>query len=420
MDYFHYKSGALHAEGVPVASIAEAVGTPFYCYSASSMEQNFKDFEIGLSDLPATICYAIKANSNLAVIKTLANMGAGADVVSSGELTRALKAGIPAKKIVFSGVGKTSSELAQAIKADILQINVESVAELETLNEIANNLSRKTQIALRVNPDIDAHTHEKISTGRSEDKFGLEWSKINKIYNYCLKFKNIEMTGLAIHIGSQLTELEPFRAAFARIKDIATKLRSNGCDISRIDLGGGLGISYDSTPAPSFGNYGKVAKDIFGNFDCELLFEPGRSIVGRSGILVTRVIHKKKGGNQNFVIIDAAMNDLIRPALYDAIHEIVPVLQKSQTKNIEEVSIVGPVCETGDTFMNKVKLPIINAQDLLAICSAGAYGSVMSSTYNSRPLIPEVMVKGDDFSIVRERITPDVYLNFEKLPDWIQ
>ncbi len=418
MDHFDYKNGELTAENVLVSAIAESVGTPFYCYSASNIEHHIEVFKKGLIGLPATICYSVKANSNLAVIKTIADMGAGADVVSSGELYRALQAGVPPKKIVFSGVGKTSNELAHALKEDILQVNIESKAELIALNSIATTLGKKAHVAFRINPDIDAHTHEKISTGRTGDKFGIEWTRINEIFDYANKLDCIEITGLAVHIGSQLTELAPFRDAFVRLKGIVKQLRSQGYVISRLDLGGGLGISYDNSPAPTPAEYGTVVRNVFENFGCDLLFEPGRAIVGNSGILVTKVIYIKNATSRRFIVLDAAMNDLMRPCLYDAKHDIVSAKEPTADTRIEKVDIVGPVCETGDTFASEVELPTSEIGDLLAIRSAGAYGSVMASTYNSRPLIPEVMVKGAKFSIVRERITPEFFADFENFPDW--
>ena len=418
MDHFEYKNGVLAAEDVPVSEIAEAVGTPFYCYSSATIERHFQVFSEALSDVSATVCFAVKANSNIAVLKIMADMGAGADVVSSGELTRALKAGMPANKIVFSGVGKTCDELAHALSENILQINVESEPELHALNEIAGSMSVIAPVAFRINPDVDAHTHDKISTGRSEDKFGIEWTRIHDVINRASKLPNIEITGLAVHIGSQLTELQPFRDAFIRLRDIVAILRADGHAIPRLDLGGGLGIPYDSAETPSPAEYGKVVSEVLGDVECDLLFEPGRLIVGNAGILVTQIVYVKEGATRRFLILDAAMNDLMRPSLYDAKHDIVPAIEPISGANLERVDVVGPVCETGDTFATEIDLPAAEAGDLLAIRSAGAYGAVMSSTYNSRALIPEVLVKGDKYSIVRERIEPDTLLNYENLPNW--
>jgi diaminopimelate decarboxylase len=418
MDHFEYKNGALAAEDVPVSKIAEAIGTPFYCYSTATIERHFRVFEEALSGLSATICYAVKANSNLAVIKTLADMGAGADVVSSGELMRALKAGVPARKIVFSGVGKTRDELTHALNEGILQINIESEPELHLLNDVAGTLGKKAEVAFRINPDVDAHTHDKISTGRSEDKFGIEWTRIHDVITRARKLPNIEIAGLAMHIGSQLTELQPFRDAFIRLRDVVAILRADGHAIPRLDLGGGLGIPYDNSPTPSPAEYGQVVKEILGDLDCDLLFEPGRLIVGNAGILVTQVVYVKEGATRRFLIIDAAMNDLMRPSLYDAKHDIISVVEPIDGANLERVDVVGPVCETGDTFATELDLPAAEAGDLLAIRSAGAYGAVMASTYNSRALIPEVMVKGSAYSIIRERIEPETLIKYESLPNW--
>jgi diaminopimelate decarboxylase len=418
MDHFEYKNGALAAEDVPVSEIAEAVGTPFYCYSTATIERHFRVFEEALSGLSATICYAVKANSNLAVIKTLADMGAGADVVSSGELMRALKAGVPAHKIVFSGVGKTRDELTHALNEGILQINIESEPELHLLNEVAGTLGKKAEVAFRINPDVDAHTHDKISTGRSEDKFGIEWTRIHDVITRANKLPNIEIAGLAMHIGSQLTELQPFRDAFIRLRDVVAILRADGHAIPRLDPGGGLGIPYDNSPTPSPAEYGKVVKEVLGDLDCDLLFEPGRLIVGNAGILVTQVVYIKEGATRRFLILDAAMNDLMRPSLYDAKHDIISVVEPIDGANLERVDVVGPVCETGDTFATELDLPAAEAGDLLVIRSAGAYGAVMASTYNSRALIPEVMVKGSAYSIIRERIEPETLIKYESLPNW--
>ncbi len=418
MDYFEYRKGELVAEDVNVSKIADEIGTPFYCYSATSIEYHFKALKKALAGLNATICYAVKANSNIAIIKTLSDMGAGADVVSSGELTRALKAGVPPKKIVFSGVGKTTDELAHALKEGILQINIESEPELIALNKIANSMGQEAQVALRINPDIDAHTHNKISTGRSEDKFGIEWTHINDVISRANKLDNIKIVGLAMHIGSQLTKLEPFKEAFTRLESLAKELRLKGYEISRLDLGGGLGISYDGLPTPTPAEYGKIVKDVFKDLNCDLLFEPGRFIVGNAGILVTQVIYVKKGATRRFLILDAAMNDLMRPCLYDAKHSIISLVEPKEDDILDRVDVVGPVCETGDTFATEIDLPAVESGDLLAIRSAGAYGAVMSSTYNSRSLIPEIIVKGNNYSIIRQRITPETLINYESLPDW--
>ena len=420
MDHFNYINGALAAEDVPLADIADAVETPFYCYSQATIERHFQVFTEALSGLPATVCYAVKANSNLAVIRVVADMGAGADVVSSGELTRALAAGIPADKIVFSGVGKSGDELSHALRENILQINVESEPELALLNQVAGSMGLKAPVALRINPDIDADTHDKISTGRQEDKFGVEWTRVHEVYANASRMPNIEMVGLAIHIGSQLTNLDPFRNAFIRLRDIVAILKADGHDIRRLDLGGGLGIPYDGSSTPSPEEYGRVVSETLGDMGIDLLFEPGRVIVGNSGLLVTRAVFVKEGATRRFVITDAAMNDLMRPSLYDAQHDILPVKEPGNGVRLENVDIVGPVCETGDTFATNYPMPPLEAGDLLAIRTAGAYGAVMASTYNSRPLIPEVLVRNGDFSLIRERMTVDTMLEYENLPNWIE
>ena len=376
-----------------------------------------------LDGVDATVCYAVKANSNLAVIKTLANLGAGADVVSSGELLRALRAGVPADKIVFSGVGKTDDELAHALSSGILQINIESEPELAALDRVAKSLNLTAPTAVRINPHVDAHTHGKIATGRKEDKFGIDWTNVHEVFTAARDLQNINLTGLAVHIGSQLTELAPFRDAFMRLHGIVKDLRADGHDIQCLDLGGGLGIPYDQrighNTGPGPEEYGRVVAETLGDVGCRLLFEPGRLIVGNAGVLVTKVIFVKDGATRKFVIIDAAMNDLLRPSLYDARHEIVPVVQIVPGERQEVVDVVGPVCETGDTFATEIFLPTVTSGDLLAIRSAGAYGAVMSSTYNSRELIPEILVRGNDYSVVRKRIDMKTLLGFETIPDWL-
>ena len=418
MDHFIYKNGLLHAENVPITKICDAINTPFYCYSVATIERHFKVLESALEGLKTTICYAVKANSNIAVLKLLGDMGAGADVVSSGELIRALKAGIPNKKIVFSGVGKTKEEITHALKENILQINVESEVELHCVNNIARDLNKVAEVALRINPDVDALTHEKISTGRSENKFGIEWNSIDKVINSANKLQNIEIAGLAVHIGSQLTDLKPFRDTFKKLKDLVIRLELIGAKFKRLDLGGGLGIPYNNDKTPSPQEYGIVIRERLGDMKCNLIVEPGRLIVGNAGILVTKVIYYKKGDARNFVILDAAMNDLMRPSLYDAEHEIINVIETNQNVEKDAVDIVGPVCETGDTFARQVRLSKCETGDLFAIRSAGAYGATMSSTYNSRALIPEVMVNKSRYTTIRERIEPETYLNYEKIPDW--
>jgi diaminopimelate decarboxylase len=418
MDHFAYHGGALHAEDVPLAKIAEAVGTPFYCYSAATLTHQYKTFTEALEGLDAVVCFAVKANANLAVLRTLAKLGAGGDVVSGGELTRALIAGMPADKIVFSGVGKTEAEIEQALVAGIRSINAESVPELDAINRVAKRLGKTATVTLRINPDVDAHTHAKITTGLNENKFGIEWTEAHRVIAEARDLGNVRIVGLAVHIGSQLTQLEPFREAFIRVRDLVAMLRADGIAITHLDLGGGLGIPYEQggeTPNPP--DYGKIVRETVGDLGCKLAFEPGRLIVGNAGILVTKVIYMKDGATRRFAIVDAAMNDLIRPALYDAKHEIVPVSATNEPPEI--VDVVGPVCETGDTFATQLALAPVKAGDLLAIRSAGAYGAVMSSTYNSRDLIPEVLVQGHDFAIVRKRMGLQAFLDHEQYPDWL-
>jgi len=418
MDHFNYHSGALNAEDVALAEIADAVGTPFYCYSTATLERHYRIFEDALAGLDATICFAVKANSNLAVLRTLANLGAGADVVSGGELARALAAGMPADKIVFSGVGKTEAEIERALVAGIRSINAESVPELDAINRVAKRLEKTATVTLRINPDVDAHTHAKITTGRYENKFGIEWTSAHQVIKNARDLGHVRIVGLAVHIGSQLTELEPFREAFIRVRDLVAMLRADGIAITHLDLGGGLGVPYDGSETPPPADYGRIVRETVGDLGCRLAFEPGRLIVGNAGVLVTRVIYVKDGATRRFVIVDAAMNDLLRPALYDAKHEIVPVRATNEAPEL--VDVVGPVCETGDTFATQLALAPVKAGDLLAIRTAGAYGSVMSSTYNSRDLIPEVLVRGADFAVVRKRIGLQAFLDHEQFPAWME
>ncbi|WP_142848987.1 diaminopimelate decarboxylase [Telmatospirillum sp. J64-1] len=420
MNHFEYRYGQLHAEDVAIARIAAAVGTPFYCYSTATLERHFTVFRDAFAGLNARICYAMKANSNIAVVRTLADLGAGADVVSEGELRQALAAGVPADRIVFSGVGKTRRELALALDVGIMQINVESEPELHALNEAALAAGKKAPIAIRVNPDVDAGTHAKITTGRKENKFGIEWTRAHEVYRRAAALPGIEVMGIACHIGSQLTDLTPFREAFRRVRDLVAILRADGINIRRLDLGGGLGIPYDSEIPPQPEAYAQMVRETLGDLGCELVFEPGRLIVGNAGILVSRVIYVKEGATRSFAILDAAMNDLMRPSLYDAYHAIKPVDEPKAGVPLVPIDVVGPVCETGDTFAQQRALPPVKAGDLMAICSAGAYGAVMASTYNTRPLIPEVLVKADRFAIVRARPTYEEMLSLESLPDWME
>lgn len=421
MNHFAYRGGTLHAEDVSLTQIAAQVGTPFYCYSSATLERHYRVLKDGLAGLDATICYAVKANGNLAVIRTLAGLGAGADVVSEGELRRALAAGVPPSRIVFSGVGKTQAELDFACARGIMQINVESEAELAMVDEAARKADRIMPIALRINPDIDANTHHKITTGRSENKFGVEWTQASRVLRAAKGLKGIEVAGLAVHIGSQLVELEPFRAAFARVRDLVGALRAEGIPIRRLDLGGGLGVPYgtegNATP-PSPAAYGAMVKEVLGDIGCALVFEPGRLLVANAGLLVARAILVKQGAQRQFLICDAAMNDLIRPALYDAYHEILPVTEPKPGAARHPIDVVGPVCETGDTFARQRPMPPVAAGELIAFATAGAYGAAMASMYNSRLLVPEVLVKGDRFAVVRARPSYDEMLASERLPEW--
>ena len=419
MNHFDYKNGDLYAEDVKIATMAALVGTPFYCYSTQTLERHYQVLAQALSGLNATICFALKANSNVAVIKTLAKMGAGADVVSEGELRRALAAGIPPERIVYSGVGKTEAELRFALETGIYQINVESEPELDMLSRLAVALGKVQAIAIRVNPDVDANTHEKITTGRKENKFGIEWTGAHQVYRRANTLPGLKVVGVACHIGSQLTETKPFHDAFMRMRDLVAMLRADGINIDRLDLGGGLGVPYQDELIPTPADYAKVVSATLGDLGCKLVVEPGRLLVGNAGILVTRVIHVKEGATRTFAIVDAAMNDLMRPALYDAYHHIQPVVQAAADGPQVLTDVVGPVCETGDTFAKQRALPPLQADDLLVLWTAGAYGASMSSTYNSRPLIPEVLVKGGDYAVVRARPTIQQMLELESLPKWL-
>ncbi len=422
MHYFVYCNGTLHAEDVSIPAIAEKVGTPFYCYSTATLTRHYLVFREALQGLDASICFAMKANSNLAVVHTLADLGAGADVVSGGELELALKAGVPANKIVFSGVGKTEDEIRLALNYDVAQLNVESEEELDTLSRVAAELGKTVRVALRVNPDVDAKTHDKISTGRKGDKFGIDWELAPRLYKKAGALPGIEPSAIAVHIGSQITSLAPFEAAFKRVHDLVVMLRKDGHKIDHLDLGGGLGVPYDhgnDAHPPSPAEYGAMVKRTLGDLGCKMMFEPGRLIVGNAGILVTRVISLKQTTNRRFVIVDAGMNDLVRPAMYGAHHEILPVMEAPPSPGASPADIVGPVCETTDRFAQDYRLPPLAAGDLLAILTAGAYGAVMASTYNARPLVPEVLVNGDQYAVVRRRPTLEEMVALESLPPWL-
>ncbi len=420
MDHFHYRDGRLHAEDVAIEDIAAAVGTPVYVYSTATLERHFRTFAGSFDGLDATICYAVKANSNIAVIRALADLGAGADVVSGGELRAALTAGVPAGRIVFSGVGKTRDEMAAALTAGVMQINVESEPELEALGGVARSLGVRAPVAIRINPDVDAHTHAKITTGRGENKFGIEWTVAHRVYARAAAMPEIDVVGTATHIGSQLTDLEPFREAFLRLRDLVVMLRADGHRIRTLDLGGGLGIPYgnEEAPIPAPSAYAGVVRETVGDLGCRLILEPGRLLVGNAGALATRIVYVKEGATRTFVIVDAAMNDLLRPTLYNAHHAIVPVTEPPANAKTRPVDIVGPICETGDTFGTGRPLPPVAAGDLLVIRTAGAYGAVMASTYNMRPLVAEVLVKGGAFAVVRDRIPVEDLLARQHIPNW--
>ncbi|MEM7499277.1 MAG: diaminopimelate decarboxylase [Pseudomonadota bacterium] len=421
MDHFEYRAGRLHAEDVCIEEIAAEVGTPFYVYSTATLARHFQVFDDALKGLDHLIAYAVKANSNLGVIATLARLGAGADVVSGGELQRALRAGVPPERIVFSGVGKTADEMHAALAAGIGHFNVESEPELEVLSAVAAGMGATAKIAVRVNPDVDAQTHAKISTGKSEDKFGVPIDRAPALYARAAALPGIEVVGVDVHIGSQLTQLEPFEAAFGKVAELTEHLRASGHTIRQLDLGGGLGIPYQaSNQAPPLPfDYGALIKRTVGHLGCRITIEPGRLIAGNAGLLVAKVIYRKEGAGRDFLILDAAMNDLIRPAMYDAYHEIVPVREPAPNAPLSPVDIVGPVCESGDTFARQRTLPPVGAGELVAFRSAGAYGAVMSSEYNTRPLAPEVLVNGGTFATVRSRPTLDEMLARDSVPHWI-
>jgi diaminopimelate decarboxylase len=421
MNHFDYRNGVLHAEAVNLSVLAEHVGTPFYCYSTATLERHYRVFSEAFAGEKALVFYAMKANSNQSVLRTLAKLGAGADVVSGGELKRALAAGIPSSKILFSGVGKTETELRAALAADILCINVESEPELELLSRLASETGRIARISVRVNPDVDAGTHAKISTGKSENKFGIPLSHAREVYARAAKLPGIEITGTDMHIGSQITDLAKMETAFRILADFVQTLRADGHKISHIDFGGGLGIPYymdrEAPPAPDA--YAAMVKRVTHNLGCTLMFEPGRLIVGNAGILVARVIYLKPGEAKNFVIIDAAMNDLIRPTLYEAHHDILPVVQAAPNTRSITADVVGPVCESGDYLALDRAMPEPKAGDLLAIMTAGAYGAVQSGTYNTRALVPEVLVKGDQYAVVRPRLDVDALIAMDQPAPWL-
>ncbi len=421
MHHFHYRDGMLHAEAVDLTALADAVGTPFYCYASATIERHYKVFAGAFADVDALVCYAMKANSNQAVIATLAKLGAGADVVSEGELLRARMAGVAADKIMFSGVGKTAQELSLAVDENILCVNVESEPELELLSSIAAAKGRVANISIRVNPDVDPKTHAKIATGKAENKFGIPISRAREVYARAAKLKGVRVIGVDMHIGSQIVELDPFGDAFALLAEFVGVLRADGHVISHVDLGGGLGIPYreDNEPPPDPDAYAAIVKRATKNLDCKLIFEPGRLIVGNAGILLTRVIYVKRGEAKTFVIVDAGMNDLVRPTLYEAHHDIKPVRQAPVGARRITADVVGPVCESGDYLALDRALVEPKPGDLLAVMTAGAYGAIQAGTYNSRPLVPEVLVRNDEWALVRPRQTLDELIALDRLPDWL-
>jgi diaminopimelate decarboxylase len=421
MNHFEYRDGVLHAEAVNLSELADAVGTPFYCYSTATLERHYRVFTEAFAGEKTLVCYAMKANSNQSVLRTLAKLGAGADVVSGGELKRALAAGIPPSKILFSGVGKTEPELRAALAADVLCINVESEPELELLSRLASETGRTARVSFRVNPDVDAGTHAKIATGKSENKFGIPIERAREVYARAAKLPGILVTGVDMHIGSQITDLGPLETAYRILAEFVQVLRSDGHSISHVDFGGGLGIPYymdrEAPPAPAA--YAAMVKRVTHNLGCTLMFEPGRMIVGNAGILVTRVIYMKRGDAKNFVVIDAAMNDLIRPTLYEAHHDILPVREAVGGAQTITADVVGPICESGDYLALGRQLPEPRAGDLLAVMTAGAYGAVQSGFYNTRPLVPEVLVKGDQYAVVRPRIEVEELIAMDRPAPWL-
>lgn len=421
MNHFEYRDGVLYAEDVPVTDIARAVGTPFYCYSTATLERHYTVFAKAFSDVDAMVCYAMKANSNQAVLKTLARLGAGIDVVSEGELRRALAAGVPASRIMFSGVGKTPREMDLGLEAGIYCFNVESEPELEILNARAVKAGKQAHVSFRINPDVDAKTHAKISTGKKENKFGISWERARAVYAHAATLPGIKVTGIDMHIGSQITELQPFDDAFKLLRELVETLRADGHTIDHVDVGGGLGIPYreDNNPPPLPDAYAKIVTSQLQGLNCRIVTEPGRLIVGNAGILVTEVIYVKDGGEKTFVIVDAAMNDLIRPTLYEAWHDIRPVRISAANAPRIKADVVGPVCETGDYLALDREMAMPRPGDLIAVGSAGAYGAVQAGTYNSRLLVPEVLVSGERFHVIRPRPSYDSLIGLDSIPEWL-
>ncbi len=421
MDHFLYRDGVLYAEDVPVSEIAAQVGTPFYLYSSATLLRHFTLFDDALDGMPHMVCFAMKSASNQAILKLLADAGAGMDVVSGGEYMRAKAAGVLGDKIVFSGVGKTADEMRLALEGGIRQFNVESEPEMQVLSAVASSMGKTAPITVRVNPDVDAKTHAKIATGRKEDKFGIPIARAREVYALAASLPGLKVIGIDVHIGSQLTELAPFETAYQKVAELTEQLRADGHEISRLDLGGGLGIPYtrsnEAPPLPT--EYGALIKRTVSHLGCEIEIEPGRLISGNAGIMVSKVIYVKSGEGRDFLILDGAMNDLIRPAMYEAYHDIIPVIEPAPGVDQQPYDIVGPVCESGDTFAKQRDMPPLEADDLVAFRSAGAYGAVMSSEYNTRPLIPEVLVQGDQFAVIRPRPTFDEIINRDTIPEWL-
>ncbi|MCY4333760.1 MAG: diaminopimelate decarboxylase [Litoreibacter sp.] len=421
MDHFLYRDGELYAEDVPLREIAATVGAPFYCYSAATFTRHFQLFDEALDGMEHLVCYAMKANSNQAILKLLGDQGAGMDVVSGGEYRRARAARVPGDRIVFSGVGKTEDEMRVAIESGIRQFNIESEPEMEVLSRVATSMGTEVPVTIRVNPDVDAKTHEKIATGKAENKFGIPISRASEVYALAANLPGLKVIGIDVHIGSQLVDLDPFRLAFRKVADLTEQLRAEGHEITRLDLGGGLGIPYERSNAdpPLPRDFGQVVREEVGHLGCEIEIEPGRLIAGNAGVLVSEVIYVKQGEDRQFLILDAAMNDLIRPAMYGAHHDILPVKEPAPGEEPATYDIVGPVCESGDTFAKHRQMPAVGVGDLVAFRSAGAYGAVMASEYNSRPMIPEVLVQGDQFAVIRPRPTFDEMINRDIIPSWL-
>ncbi|WP_304613658.1 diaminopimelate decarboxylase [Paracoccus sp. (in: a-proteobacteria)] len=421
MDHFLYRNGELYAEDVPLSCIAQQVGTPVYVYSAATLTRHFGLFRQALDWTDHLVCFAVKSNSNLAVLKLMGDLGAGMDVVSGGEYARAKAAGVPGERIVFSGVGKTIPEMRMAIEGGIRQFNIESEPEMRSLSALCVSIGATVPVAIRVNPDVDAKTHEKIATGKSDNKFGIPISRAMAVYAEAASLPGLRVVGVDVHIGSQLTDLAPFRAAYLKVAELTRALRAEGHDITRLDLGGGLGIPYrrDNSAPPLPIEYGQVIRETVGDLGCQIEIEPGRNIVGNAGVLLSRVIYVKNGEDRDFLIVDAAMNDLLRPAMYGAHHDIVPLVEPAVGAPVRPYDVVGPVCESGDTFQKGADLPELAAGGLVAFRSAGAYGAVMASEYNSRPLVPEVLVQGDHFAVIRARPTFEEMLARDSIPAWL-